>query len=122
MTMAQCSANDQNARIYGICSGPSGLSKTTCMQAGQALCQVCPDQAGLPEDDGGLEVGCNNQPLDGTFWSDATGDVAECCAAILTQRDEFDMTGLTSPRQARNAWLYDNFLTCTGIRTVYPVP
>jgi hypothetical protein len=24
--------------------------------------------------------------------------------------------------QSRNAWLYDNLLTCTGIRTVYPVP
>jgi len=92
------------------------------MQAGQAICQVCPDQANLLEEDGGLGVECNNQPLDGTFWSDATGDVAECCAAILAQRDEFDMTGLPFPKQARNAWLYDNFLTCTGIRIVYPVP
>jgi len=95
---------------------------TTCMQAGQAICQVCPDQANLAEEDGGLEVGCNNQPLDGTFWADATGDVTSCCEAILDQRDSFDMTGLSNPKQARNAFLYDNFLTCTGIRTVYPVP
>jgi len=94
------------------------------MPAGQALCQVCPD-VDMTEEDGGLEVGCNNQVLDGTFWAAATGGVAgvtSCCEAVLEQRDVFDMTGLANPKQARNAWLYDNFLTCTGIRTVYPVP
>jgi len=91
------------------------------MTSGQALCQVCPD-VDLPEEDGGLAVGCNNEVLDGTFWADATGDIASCCEAVLEQRDVFDTTGLANPKQARNAWLYDNFLTCTGIRTVYPVP
>jgi len=118
VSTAQCSSNDQNARIYGICGGPSGLSQTTCMQAGQALCQVCPYEADLPDGDGGLEVGCNGESLDTTFW----GDVTSCCEAVLAQRDNFNMAGLDNPKQARNAWLYDNFLTCTGIRTVYPVP
>jgi len=122
MTTAQCSANDVNARIYGICGGPSAVAVTTCMPAGQALCQICPDVAGAALEDGGLGVECHDQGIDAAFWNDATGDVGACCEAIATQRDAFNMTGLTNGGQARNAWLYDNFLTCTGIRTVYPVP
>jgi len=109
-------------RIYGICHGPSGTSYTQCIAPGQALCQICPDEASLSVDDGGLGVQCDGQQYDGSFWSDAPNDIAGCCAAILDQRDEFVPIDGAPFAQSRNAWLYDNFITCTGIRTVDPVP
>jgi len=96
------------------------------MPPGQALCQVCPDQASLSEDQGGLGVQCDGQQLDGSFWTGATGSVADCCAALVPSLEFFvpadDATDGPAFFQSRNAWLYDNLLTCTGIRTVYPVP
>lgn len=126
VTTSDCAANNQYARLYGICGGPSGTSTTTCMPPGQALCQVCPNEASLSADQGGLAIQCDGQQLDGSFWTASPGNVADCCAALLSSRDQFvpadgvtdDATIFTS----RNAWLYDNLLTCTGIRTVYPLP
>jgi len=110
-------------RIYGICGGPSGTSATQCMVPGGALCEVCPDQASLAEEDGGLGVQCSAPQYDGSFWVNAPNNVQNCCAALLTQRDSFvPVDGEPNFYAARNAWLYDNFITCTGIRTIYPVP
>jgi len=122
MTTSECSSNDQYARIYGICGGPIdgpiGTSTTSCMPPGQALCQVCPAQAS-----GDLEIQCNGQQIDGGFWS--TFPVEDCCAALVPSLEFFEPAeGLSDMEafQSRNAWLYDNLLTCTGLRTVYPVP
>jgi len=96
------------------------------MAPGQALCQVCPSQASLSEGEGGLGIQCDGAQLDGTFWAGATSNVTNCCAALVPSLEFFEQPADAADDaaifQSRNAWLYDNLLTCTGIRTVYPVP
>jgi hypothetical protein len=122
MTTEQCADIGPYQRIYGICGGPTGDQKTYCLNPGKVLCEACPDDASMPTEYGGLGITCSAVEYDDSFWADAPNDKTTCCDELLTTVQFFEPTPGQPLQASRNAWLYDSFVSCTDIRSVYPVP
>jgi len=102
------------------------------MAPGLVICQICHDDA---ETQLLCPIDCEHPsappPQDISFWPN---NVEDCCSNLATYESDFLSPYISSsssvdvcdgdfvPQMALRAYMWDQFLTCTDIESVYPMP
>jgi len=95
------------------------------MGPGLAICQICHDEAEGFDPPINCEQESAPLPQDGSFWADAPTDPATCCENFATYEAEY--MGLLEEYEEPvlielRAYMWDRFINCTGITTIYVIP